>query len=79
MNTKLLPLLLCATGMVFAQSAVHETQETQAPEVMSVQTGPPMLGVHWARDFQPNGRNDNASPAALARTRRSPNMILPPW
>lgn len=75
MNMKLLPLLLCATGMVFAQSApVHETEETQAPEVMSVQTGPPMLGVHWSRDFQPNGRNENASPAALARARRSPNM-----
>jgi len=75
MKMKLLPLLLCATGMAFAQSTpVHETEETQAPEVMSVQTGPPMLGVHWSRDFQPNGRNDNASPAALARTRRSPNM-----
>jgi hypothetical protein len=75
MNMKLLPLLLCATGMVYAQTAaVHETEETQTPEVMSVQTGPPMLGVHWARDFQPNGRNDNASPTALARARRSPNM-----
>jgi hypothetical protein len=57
MNMKLLPLLFCATGMVFAQSAApaHESEETQTPEVMSVQTGPPMLGVHWSRDFQPNG------------------------
>jgi len=75
MKMKMLPLVLCATGMVFAQTAaVHESQETQAPEVMSVQTGPPMLGVHWARDFQPNGRNENADPASLARNRRSPNM-----
>ncbi len=75
MKMKLLPLLLCATGMVFAQTAaVNQSEETQAPENLNVQSGPPMLGIHWTRDFQPNGRNDNASPAALARARRSPNM-----
>ena len=38
-----------------------------------------MLGIHWARDFEPNTRaaSEAAQPEAaqpLARARRSPNM-----
>ena len=89
MNRKLLPLLLCATCMVFAtgiaysQADINSSPElsTKPPENLKLpQTeAPPMLGIHWARDFEPNSRA--ASEAAqqeaaqpFARTRHSPNM-----
>ena len=83
MNLKLLPLLLCATGIAFGQADMNSSPElnTQPPENLKLpQTeAPPMLGIHWARDFEPNARaaNEAAQPEAaqpLARARRSPNM-----
>jgi len=74
MKLSLLPLLLCATGLAVAQNAdTRPAQETQTPENLNVQTGPPMLGLHWSRDFQPNVRAESDE-ASAARARRSPNM-----
>ena len=57
MKLCLLPILLCASGIAFGQSAdsAHE-RDTNTVEYLDVQSEPPMLGVHWARDFAPNGR-----------------------
>ena len=77
MKLRLLPFLLCTTGIAFAQA----TNATQAPDTKSVQdfnvqTEPPMLGIHWARGFEPNARvqEDAKQDAKAARPKRSPNM-----
>jgi hypothetical protein len=73
MRTRVLPLLLCAMGIAFAQSTnMSLAQDAKSPENLNVQTDPPMLGIHWARGFEPNARLANE--ARTARPRRSPNM-----
>jgi hypothetical protein len=73
MKLSLLPLLFLATGLAVAQTTeLKPAQETQTPENLNVQGNPPMLGLHWTRDFQPNVRPENAGPIGFAR--RSPNM-----
>src|SRR5258708_15851293 len=73
MRTRLLPLLLCATGIAFSQSTnATLAQDANSPENLNVQTGPPMLGIHWARGFEPNARLAHES--KTARPRSSPNM-----
>ncbi|HEY3625070.1 MAG TPA: hypothetical protein VGL00_02265 [Terracidiphilus sp.] len=83
MNLKLLPLLLCATGIAFGQADTNASADLNAkpPENLKLQTeAPPMLGIHWARDFAPNARASEDAGAAgeaaqpAARLRRSPNM-----
>ena len=78
MKSKILPLLFCATGIAFGQAARNAApaQEVATPENLNVQSGPPMLGIHWARGFEPNARltNEAAHPAQPARLRGSPNM-----
>src|SRR3954464_10759139 len=103
MNRKLLPLLLCATGILSAtgrgssqahippppdlpatgianpQADINASPDLNArpPENLkqAPNEAPPMLGIHWARDFVPNARaaNEAADPAARF-ARRSPNM-----
>jgi hypothetical protein len=77
MKTKLLPLLLCATGIAFGQTTTNTSATQEAattPENLNVQSGPPMLGIHWARGFEPNARLANEAAQPAARARRSPNM-----
>jgi hypothetical protein len=73
MKIRLLPLLLCAAGLAFAQSKPDQmpAQDT-FPQDLNTQTGPPMLGIHWARGFESNARA--AHEAKAARPRGNPNM-----
>jgi hypothetical protein len=74
-------LLLAVTALpVFAfgqaQSTIQKTVPEPAPghpQVLSDVSGPPMLGIHWARGFEPLARVHEA-PAPEAKSRRSPNM-----
>ena len=76
MNLKVLPLLLCATGIAFGQADVNSSPELNAkpPENLKLQQTevPPMLGIHWTRDFEPNARAANEARTAFSR--RSANM-----
>lgn len=71
MKIQLLPLLLCATGMVFGQSTNTMPAQDATPQNLNVPAGPPMLGIHWARGFEPNAR---ASIVAREARIRNPNM-----
>src|SRR4051794_2669703 len=85
MNRKLLPLLLCATGMLSATGIAYSQADINASPDLNARPpenlkqapneAPPMLGIHWSRDFVPNARaaNEAADPAARF-ARRSPNM-----
>jgi hypothetical protein len=77
MNLKLLPILLCATGIAFGQADSSPDLNARPPENLKLQTeAPPMLGIHWSRDFAPNARaGQEARAVNQARfARRSPNM-----
>ena len=70
MTKKLFPLLLCTAGIALAQA-------NPAPltvDAMSTNNAPPMLGIHWARGFEPNPRAAEEARTAGAAARRSPNM-----
>lgn len=70
MKTRSLPLLVCCFGALAITVPAQDK-----PEYLDAQKGPPMLGIHWARDFQPNTRaNEAAKEAKPARPRSSPNM-----
>ncbi|HEY1985286.1 MAG TPA: hypothetical protein VGG85_07755 [Terracidiphilus sp.] len=74
MKFKVLPLLVCASSIAFGQSTTHvPTQDANTAQNLNVQGEPPMLGIHWARGFEPNARLANEANTA-ARARRSPNM-----
>lgn len=83
MKKSLLPLLLGAAGIAFAQSN-HSTGPQNAPvgldsqvEYMDIntQSDPPMLGLHWVRGFESNARGKQDMKAASGpAARRSPNM-----
>ena len=74
MKIKLLSLLFCATGMAFGQATTNTTpaEEATPPQNLNVQVGPPMLGIHWARGFEPNARLANE--AKTAHRTKNPNM-----
>jgi hypothetical protein len=73
MKMRLLPLLVCSGAL--AITATAQGQGNSQTEYLQVQSGPPMLGIHWARDFQPNARaNEAAKEAKPARPQSSPNM-----
>jgi hypothetical protein len=77
MRMKLLSLMLCASGMAFGQAAGNASADlnAKAPENLKMQTNdPPMLGIHWSRDFHPNVRAAEEAAQPAARVRRSPNM-----
>jgi hypothetical protein len=74
MKTRLLPLLVCCCGAL-AITAVAQERGNSQTEYLDAQKAPPMLGIHWARDFQPNARAaEEAKEAKPARPNRSPNM-----
>jgi hypothetical protein len=62
--------MLCAAGIAFGQA----TTAAAPPQDLNPQAGPPMLGIHWARGFQPNARIANEAKQAKPAARRSPNM-----
>jgi hypothetical protein len=62
--------MLCAAGLTLTQSAL--AQPDKKVEDLNKQDGPPMLGIHWTRDFDPHARASNEAKAA--RPNRSPNM-----
>jgi hypothetical protein len=72
MKLKLLPVLLCAT-MAFGQATNTKPADgAKSPENLNVQTGPPMLGIHWARGFEPSARV--AQDARSAHPKSNPDM-----
>jgi len=73
MKTRLLPLLVCSGAL--AITATAQGQGNSQTEYLDAQKAPPMLGIHWARDFQPNARaNEAAKEAKPARPQSNPNM-----
>src|SRR4051794_39292096 len=73
MKTRLLPLLTCCGALAIAATA--QGQGNSQTEYLDAQKAPPMLGIHWSRDFQPNARAaEEAKEAKAARPRSSPNM-----
>ena len=76
MKIRLLPLLVCCCGAL-AITAAAQDEGKNKPEYLDVQSGPPMLGIHWARDFQPNPRAaEEAKAAKPARPQSNPNMTF---
>ena len=74
MKVRMLPLLLCAAGLAFAQSKpdAMPAQDASSSQDLNIQTESPMLGIHWTRGFEPNARA--AREAKTVRPRSSPNM-----
>jgi len=73
MKTRKLPLLVCSG--VLAITATAQGQGNSQTEYLDAQKTPPMLGIHWARGFEPNPRAaEEAKAARAARPNRSPNM-----
>lgn len=56
MKTSLLVAVVCLPVFAFGQAA----QSTESPEDLSNKGGPPMLGIHWARGFEPSARLNEA-------------------
>ena len=85
MRKTLLLALACMPVLAYGQ-AQTELQSRQpapeprpeptlnAPQDLSDLSGPPKLGIHWARGFEPAARVSEAALQPEARARRSPNM-----
>jgi hypothetical protein len=83
MNKLLVLPVVCATGLAFGQ-AITPLQSVQPPAAtpdakpvqdLNLQNEPPMLGIHWAKGFEPNARAAHeAITAAHNRGGSSPNM-----
>lgn len=64
-----------AVGLAVGQSPNAVAQSQGKPvEDLNDQDGPPKLGLHWSRDFDPNPRASNE--AKTAGRNRSPNMTF---
>ncbi len=73
---KMLPVLMfCATGLAFGQAPPNATteQDVKQSQDLNIQTDPPMLGIHWAKGFEPNARAANEAKLGASR-RTSANM-----
>ncbi len=71
MNQKLLLLPLLAASVAFGQG-----NSPQSSNELNPAAEPPMLGIHWARGFEPNARIAQENRAGTGRSRSSgPNMI----
>jgi len=82
MKKTLLLALACIPVFAYGQAQTEQISSSQepvaavsAPENLKAVSGPPMLGIHWARGFEPNARvtQESSRPQPL-RTTRSPNM-----
>jgi len=75
MKTRILPLLMCSGALAVAATA--QGQGNSQTDYLDAQKSPPMLGIHWAKDFQPNARAaEEAKEAKPARPSKSPNMTF---
>lgn len=74
MKMRILPLLVCSGAL--AITATAQGQGNSQTEYLDAQKEPPMLGIHWARDFQPNARaaEEAKDAKAAAGARRTANM-----
>ena len=72
MKKSLLFALACLPAVVLATNPVRaqELNPASHPQDLNDKSAPPMLGIHWAHDANPNAR---ANEAGLRRT-SSPNM-----
>ncbi len=85
MKKSLLLVLACLPSVAFAQTdtalksqpdlRLHAPEPApNAPQNLRDISGPPMLGIHWARGFEPNSRAQEASTDARTARTRSANM-----
>lgn len=73
MKMRILPLLVCSGAL--AITATAQGQGNSQTEYLDAQKEPPMLGIHWARGFQPNARAaEEAKDLKTAGSRRTANM-----
>lgn len=73
MKMRILPLLVCSGAL--AITATAQGQGNSQTQYLDVQKEPPMLGIHWARGFQPNARAaEDAKDLKAAGSRRTANM-----
>jgi hypothetical protein len=63
--------VLCAAGLTLSQTAF--AQPGKNVEDLNELAGPPKLGIHWSRDFEPNPRASNEAKAARPHS-TNPNM-----
>ena len=77
--------VLCATGLAFGQAATSlpsvqpaaASPDTKPVQDLNLKDEPPMLGIHWARGFEPNARAaQEASTAGHTRPGSTPNMTF---
>jgi hypothetical protein len=77
MKTMILLQLVCVAGLAAAQSPANAPPKDSLPaQDLTDQSGPPMLGLHWSRDFDPTARasDDAKNDAKTARPHSNPNM-----
>jgi len=82
MKKTMLLALACMPVFAYGQaqteritSSPEPVAAVSAPENLKAISGPPMLGIHWARGFEPNARlTQEASRPQPLRTTRSANM-----
>jgi hypothetical protein len=72
MKKLLLPALLFATSLAFGQAKSDNAPSKDEVQDLNTHADPPMLGIHWARGFEPNARV--AHEAKPARPRSNPDM-----
>jgi hypothetical protein len=72
MKKLLLPALLFAASLALGQARSDNAASKDEVQDLNTHGDPPMLGIRWARGFEPNARVANE--AKPARPRSSPNM-----
>ena len=72
MKRLLLPALLFAASLALGQAKSDNAPSKDEVQDLNTHGDPPMLGIRWARGFEPNARVANE--AKPARPRSSPNM-----
>jgi hypothetical protein len=72
MKKLLLPALLFAASLALGQAKSDKAPLKDEVQDLNTHGDPPMLGIRWARGFEPNARVANE--AKPARPRSSPNM-----
>jgi hypothetical protein len=72
MKKLLLPALFFATSLALGQAKSDNAPSKDEVQDLNTHGDPPMLGIRWARGFEPNARVANE--AKPARPRSSPNM-----
>ena len=71
MKGMLLLSMLCSAGFAFGQA---NPSAKPAEDLNPTMAEPPMLGIHWARGFEPNFRASQEAKASRTRS-TSPNML----